>query len=526
MTLMPTHFNRGAFAQPFCALAALSAMTLAFILAPTVAAVAQDDSDVIVIPSRKRSLAQSETESKEKSSSQSTGKSNRVAKKFPGSKFNLHVLATEAFVNRMIARANSESGEVIDYVMGANINGWQSTDTTLTVDFQPNKKYGQIDFNVRGKTQSETIGDTGIAQISTLGHHSFIATKPAYFDGKQFLTRRATAKVNASNTNQGVVTAFSGLPLIGELADRRAHRKVAEAKYESESIAAQRVSARVNPRLDQEVDKTLSKINKTITDLTAKWLTPQDLEPDAIYSTTSNDFFRYSASIKGETLPVDRPVPTNRPHGKSLSIYIHESLFEQLANRMKLNGREVPMHELEAALGRLKGDTSESGDSTAQPVAAISYSLLFDKQRPAFVSVEDDKMKLNLRFALKPILPKAVLENQDDADRKELMADAGAFAMQSVSIPLSMVTADKTFAINPGPVTVMTAKQPTSANEGEVSEPVTDFTSKLIQMALQQKLQSMELPGKFELPLESGRKLSLTVSKAVAENGWLMLAID
>ena len=184
------------------------------------------------------------------------------------------------------------------------------------------------------------------------------------------------------------------------------------------------------------------------------------------------------------------------------------------------------METLQAVMGRMNGKSSGSADTTTVASSAISYSLVFDEQRPAFVSLADGKMKLNLRFALKPVLPSAVLENQADDDRKEILADATAFPMQSVSIPISLKTEQQKVAINPGRVTVMAAKQPTSSIEGEKPAPVTDFTSKLIQMALQRKMKSVELPGKFDLPLESGRKVSLTISKAVTKDGWLMLAID
>ena len=472
------------------------------------------DGPVLTVPSTQRRVQKPVT------------RMTRTTRKFPGSKFNLHILATEAFANRLVAKVDSETGEVTDFILGANVNGWQATDTQLVVDFKPNRKYAQVDFTLTGKTHSETIGRTNEAMIDTLGQHSFYARKPAYFDGVKFLTQRATTTVNANNINRGVVTSYSGLPFIGSFAEQEARRRVAEKRPITEQIAAQRVTARVNPRLNSEVDRQLADVNKLISDGVAKWLSPQGLEPDHTYATTSEDYFRYSASVKGEAIPVDTPIPSDRPHGKSLSIYVHESLFEQLVNRLNLNGLEVSDRTLEQ-LGKGIGDLAD--DETA---AASLYSLVFDTQRPVFVDVVDGQLRLNLRFALKMSVGEALLEGVTDEKRQELLADSSAFPMQRVTIPLSVVNDDQQLALNPGPVTVIAAKQPTStSDDGTPVEPVTDASSKMIEMALPAKLESLKsklesLPNSFEIPLPSGRKLPLKITKVDARNGWLMLAID
>jgi hypothetical protein len=473
--------------------------------------VAADD-DVITIPSRgKNSIT-------------------HVGRKFPGSKFNLHILATESFANRLITRTNSESSEVVDFILGANVNGWQTTDSVLTADFKPNRRYGQIVFSLSGHTHSETLGTTNQATIDTLGQYRFLTVKPAFFDGKKFLTSRSTTTVEANNINRGVVTAYSGLPIIGAFADQQARMQVARTKTAAEQIAAGRLADRVNPRMTSEIDKQLADINTLIAGQTAKWLSPQQLEPDFTHATTSNDYFRYSAGIKSETLPVDTPVPLDRPHGKLLSIYIHESLFEQLMNRMNLSGLEVSDRTLQLLVRRLGGTVADPVEVNGDLGAAAVYSLVFDTQRPAFLDVDNGQIKLNLRFAVKPVVAPAVLEGLDETERDAILADARALPMQTLSIPWSMSTSEELIAINPGPVTVVAAKQPTSTNAGEEPDEsasaATDFTSKLIETTLQEKLESLKLPGKFELPLPSGRKLSLTIQTAVAKNGWLMLAID
>ena len=487
----------------------------------SVGGAADDPDGVITVPSRNRSAKPVI----------------RDARKFPGSKFNLHILATESFANRLIARAGSDTGEVVDFILGANVNGWQTSDTVLTVDFKPNRRFGQIDFTLSGNTHSETLSTTNQAAVNTLGQHRFVAVKPAYFDGQKFLTSKVSVSVDANNINRGVVTAYSGLPLIGEFAEQQARIEIARTQEVGEQIAAQRLTDRLGPRMNSEIDKQLANINTLIAEQADKWLDSQNLTPDHNYATTSNDYFRYSASVKGETLPVDTPVPSDRPHGKSLSIYVHESLFEQLIQRMNLGGLEVSDRMLQHVIRQLGGtvtdpaeDDADVAEEDAELGAAAAYSLVFDTQRPAFLDIENGAVKLNLRFAVKPVVAPAVLEGLDDADRDAILAEAKALPMQKLSIPLSMSTAEELVAINPGPVTVVAAKVPTSITEGDEADAAapaaTDFTSKLIDKALQKRLESLTLPGKFDLPLPDGRTLSLTISKTVAKNGWLMLAID
>ena len=263
--------------------------------------------------------------------------------------YNLRVLASESFLNRLMSENRQEQGGVVDYVLGANVSGSQSTSTTVSVDLLPSNQGARFAIAANGQVSSSTAGATSQATIYTSGYHSFFARKEVGFDGGRFQTFPATITVNASNTTTGASTEYGGLPIIGRIAERKAMSIAESNRGYSEAHARGRVSEQVIPKFDAEVDKQFAKSNSELKKVDDS-LRSLGLFPDARTTrstdTTLSIWSRLMATSELAANNLDASVaPT-----VGLTVQVHESLLNNSIDRMELAGKTMTEDEIKALL--------------------------------------------------------------------------------------------------------------------------------------------------------------------------------
>src|SRR5690606_24364659 len=72
----------------------------------------------------------------------------------------VRVIIPEAFLNRLLARSETDTGPVVDNILGANVTGSQNTNTTLSVDVTECPQLARMQLQLTGTTQNQTIGVT------------------------------------------------------------------------------------------------------------------------------------------------------------------------------------------------------------------------------------------------------------------------------------------------------------------------------------------------------------------------------
>ena len=172
--------------------------------------------------------------------------------------YNLRIVATESFLGRLLSDSRVEQGQVNDFILGANVGGTQVTSTTVNVDIKPAADRVRFDLILNGNVQSNTAGATSQATIYTQGYHTFVARKDIVFDGHTFRSYPGTIAVSANNTTTGGTTRFSGGLLFGRMSERIAMQEAANRRPASEAIARERISDRVLPRFNSEVDRSFA----------------------------------------------------------------------------------------------------------------------------------------------------------------------------------------------------------------------------------------------------------------------------
>lgn len=430
--------------------------------------------------------------------------------------YNLQVVASQEMLNKLLGAQQSTTGPVTDYILGANVSGTEWTTTDITVDLRPGNTAANLDLILNGVTQSSTVGATSQANIYTSGYHRWGAKKPIRFDGKTVVTGPAEMTyVQPSNTTTGASTQYSGMPLIGRIADNTAVEQANMRRGESEAIAAQRIESRVLPDFDARVDQMIQGFDQRLKYNLRKRLRVAGVLPTTVSARTNTSYLRLSAEIAS---PDELAGDTGNPAGQSgagLVISLHESLLNNAINQMKFAGQTMTDTQVAAELQRylslLAGRPIDFA-AAAKKLAAAQASMpgapapakpqpatdeqknskfVFDQEDPIRFTIDDGQIKLVIRAGFKQ-------EGQPDVPTQE------------ITVPLRLVSDGGRMAIMRGTVGV--------AGGGRV----------LRSGAIKQKIESaiqpvLPLDPQIHVPRPGRPDVDLTVARISADNGWLTI---
>jgi hypothetical protein len=363
--------------------------------------------------------------------------------------YNLRVIASEGFLNKLAGESRDESGPVVDFILGANVTGSQFTHTNVTIDLVPSGRNAQFDITARGQVSSSTQGVTDQATVFTQGNHSFTAAKRITFDGEKFWTQPARIGISANNTTTG---ADANVPLFHRMANNIAVRRAEGLRGESEAIAASRLQDRVLPQFNSEVDKQFgpnSKINVDFNDRMSA-LRELNLYPDAkSWSTTDSDLKVATRLMGPNELAASDPNPA-LVLGRGATILVHESLMNASADRLDIAGQTLTEDEvrarMESNLTKMLGREVKFKDDRPAPSEDETglRSFIFDKVDPIRVQVSDGTLTLTLRTGFKQ-------EGKED------------IPTQIINLPMTFSVDVKNIVIEPGSVSIAAAEPAESA---------------------------------------------------------------
>lgn len=415
--------------------------------------------------------------------------------------YNLHIVASEALLNRLVSEKHNESGAVVDQVMGANVSGSQSTQSVVGLDLLPSANGAKFDITVNGTITSNTAGVTSQATIYTSGYHTFRAAKEVEFDGMRFKTKPATIAVNANNTTTGAET---GMFLFRGMANNIAMNEANARRPQSEAHARARIQEQVLPKFNSKVDEEFARANGEMRTKLVEPLQQMNLFPDAIsYRTTDSQLLVDSRLMKEGELGGSMPLPIT---SAGLNLQIHESLINNSIDTMDIAGKTMTDAELKAMLedrfskllGReFKLATPSAEEKSGDDAEKGPKALIFDKDDPIRIRFADDRIYVTIRAGFKR-------EDKDD------------IPVQIVTVTLSVSVDEKNVVVTRENVTVTAANPPANAAE-QVA--LAGVVRKKIESTMPQR----NLSRTFRLKRKDG-KVDTTVTKIKALDGWFSLS--
>ena len=418
--------------------------------------------------------------------------------------YNLRVLVTEAFLNRLMSQNRVEQGPVNDFILGANVYGNQITNTAVDMDLKPSSNTVRFDLRLNGNINSNTQGVTPQATVYTVGNHTFNARKEINFDGQTFSTMPATIAVSPHNTTTGISTQMSGIPIIGRIAQRIATDQVEAKRGEAESIAAGRVQDNVLPRFNQDVDRSFAEQGEKLNREVFSGLRATKLFPDTYNYQSTDQLMTMNARVMsphqiGGDLPDSRLMSVT-----GATALVHETALNNAIDQMDLAGQTVTEAELKAKLEDFltKALNRPYKFQAEAPVAATDEDekalngIIFAAVDPIRIRVTNDELTIVIRAGFKQ-------EGKDDIPTRE------------ITVPISLEAVGNQILAKRGNVIVAAAE----GQGGGVA----------INAVVRKKIQSV-LPDRAvdsKIEIKTPEKIVIAhVTKIKLVDGWLVINID
>ena len=419
--------------------------------------------------------------------------------------FNLRVVASEKFLSKVVSESTTKNGPVKDFILGANVSGNQTTTATVGIDLKPSNDGIRLNLVLDGISRSNTVGVTSEANVFTNGYHVFKAWKPILFDGNTFTTGNADISVRANNQTTGVSTKYSGVPLLGGFADSIARGEVEDRRGQSEAIASQRVSSRVLPEFNKEVDTKIVDLNKELEEKVNSKLRQKELYPSAASYRSSEEDLRVSTRLMADQELAGGDGPFVSVPASGFVVALHESLLNNSLDRLKIAGRTMSEEEVgkeiensfSDLLGRKLNITKKIEDAAAAP-----------KEPATFVFPEKDAMRFRISNGQLTLALRAGLKQKDED-----------IPTQEIIVPLSFRIEGTNFVIESGEISVSPVEPP--ANAGLQIARATVVRNKVKNALPTRKFDRFaSIDKNVQTPIQIG------LSQVKASGGWLTLTFE
>lgn len=415
--------------------------------------------------------------------------------------YNTRVVASEAFLSKLVGEKQNDQGPVDDFVLGAKVDGTQWTTTTVGVDLVPSAKDIRFALTLTGISQTSTQGVTDQATIFTSGYHQFWARKPIAFDGDKFSTAPGTIDVQANNTTTGARTKISGLPIFGSIADNYAVGEATNRRGASEAIAAGKLRDKVLPRFDQEVDKKFNDYSGKVESEVNETLRKNNLFPSArSYRTTDTDLAISTRLMENGELGGDSTrLTAGSPVGAT--IHLHETAINNALDRLGLAGKsyteEELANELASAVKVLTGKVIDLKKKDEKP---DQTKFVFPATDPLRVRLQDGQVTLVFRLGLKP-------EGSEEIPTQE------------IAVPIAVSIDGTNVKLEAGQVTVSPVE--TVKNPVEQRARAAVVTTKI-----QKALPTRTADRFIGIKRGEGAEIQVAVTQVKANAGWLSIVFE
>ena len=415
--------------------------------------------------------------------------------------FNLRIVASEKFLNKVVGYNHKDEGPVNDIILGARVSGSQTTNGRVGIDLRPNNDNVFFYMTFGGVTQSRTRGVTDEATIFTSGYHEFNASKGITFNGDKFSVADARISVNANNNTTGARTGVSGIPLFGSIADSYAVSEARRRKSQSEAIAAQKLRARLLPEFNREVNKEFEKYSELLEGRVNPKLHETGLFPTARSFRSTDDELWVSTRLMNESeLGGDSPTFTTTT-SRGVAIHMHESLINNALERLPLRGRELTESdialELSNVISNLLGKEVKLGgdeDGEADPT-----QFLFPTDDVMRVEINDGELVIVLRTGLRP-------------------KDGEEIPTQEIRVPLTFAIDGDDIVIEAGSVDVFPVEPASSLKQLP--------RARIVSAKIKQALPTRKLDRFIDLKRKQGGPVKLAISEIRPNAGWLSIVIE
>ena len=261
---------------------------------------------------------------------------------------NIRIAVTADLLNRWIPKRDPEFAPVKDTIQGADVRGESLMASEVTVRMLPDPHHVRLALEINGEVASLTRSTSGPATFFSDSESTYIARKPIEISLRGINAGPTEVAVDNKSQLKGIHTDFDNFPIVNRFARNMAQQQHDEKMPAAEAEVRGKIAAKARDRVDRETAEQIAAAAKRLHD---EVLGPMDslvLDPMMVAAETTDKRFSMRVRLAGpDQLGGHTPRP-QAPSDSLASVQIHESMLNNMLERLELNGQTFDL----AGLGR------------------------------------------------------------------------------------------------------------------------------------------------------------------------------
>jgi hypothetical protein len=307
---------------------------------------------------------------------------------------NMRVALTGDLMNRMMPKPTATLSPVQDKIAGTKVRGRSRTTTQVQVRLLPNDEAWQFSLEASGAVYSRTRSETWPARVQNAAKMYYQTRKTVLIDQQGLRVAPAQAEARGRNELVGIDTNFDPVPVVSTLLRDAARRKHQESRPLALAQVKSKVARQARVRMDREANSKIEKLEKRFE--TNILTSIEDLalvaEPLEMYTTEDRAVMELRLA-NGSQLAANTLRPL-APSDSVASMQVHESVLNNAAAGLGLDGRRMTLLELFAFLSERFGDP----DATPPEDLPVRAVVEFASHDAIHVRCAEDRLELVLNI--------------------------------------------------------------------------------------------------------------------------------
>jgi hypothetical protein len=316
-----------------------------------------------------------------------------VSMHYRGANFRLAVHSR--LLNRFVPPQPTVELPVNERVLGLPTRGWSTTDTTVRVRLMPDPHCVRLALEAEGVVAARTSSSAGLATLFNASQSPFLARKEIVVAPQGLSLQPSSVQADSSTRLRRVQTEFDGVPVLAQVVRGIVRSRHEQSRARLRDEARRKVVARVSEQLDSTANERIQTLAERIQTRLLAPLAGLDLAPEVAELSTTAE--RATVRVRLAS-PLQLAAHTPRPLAPShslASVQVHESLLNNVVQRLELDGQSCTMPELQALICQ----RLQLPPDTLKATYSDELRVTFAAEDAVYVRFDQGRVELQLNLA-------------------------------------------------------------------------------------------------------------------------------
>lgn len=308
---------------------------------------------------------------------------------------NFRVSVSENFINRLLPQTPEIDQPINDNIMGAHVRGNSRIKNRLLIRLIPDNSKVNLWLEANGRVRSITQARRSGFRIDNQGVSRYQVFKRIAVNRSGVETDAPYAVSETSSQVVGMQSNLDPIPVVGWVARRIAQNKIHESAPATDRHTRQMVESSAKEQVETEVQTQLSQVSDYLFINMLQPLIALELEPTPIEMKTTSDRVVMRYRLAGRDQMAAHTARPRALAGSLMSIQLHESVLNNLLDRIEISGRTFTAQELTEHLMKVFRSQQATGSKEMNHEASFEFAP-YDPMRIEFKDGQVE-MSLNLK---------------------------------------------------------------------------------------------------------------------------------